>query len=59
MRGEGVRHPTTSVKKRVTSLLVFPLFAKPRFVGLCTNVPNLVVQYTKNDKCNLTSFGFD
>ena len=33
MRGEGVRHPTTSIKKMVTSLLVFPLFAKPRFVG--------------------------
>ena len=52
------RHP---FKKTVTFLLVFPLFAKPRFVGflLCTNVPNLVEQYTKNGKCNLTSFGFD
>jgi hypothetical protein len=33
MRGEGVRHPTTSVKKTVTSFLMFSLFAKPRFVG--------------------------
>jgi hypothetical protein len=33
MRGEGVRHPTTSVKETVTSFLMFSLFAKPRFVG--------------------------
>jgi hypothetical protein len=33
MRGEGVRHPTTSVKKTVTSFLMFSLFAKPKFVG--------------------------
>jgi hypothetical protein len=52
------RHP---FKKTVTSFLVFPLFAKPRFVSflLWTNVPNLVEQYTKNGKCILTSFGFD
>jgi hypothetical protein len=52
------RHP---FKKTVTSFLVFPLFAKPRFVGflLWTNVLNLVEQYTKNGKCILTSFGFD
>ena len=35
------------------------LFTKPSFVGLCTNVPKSVVQYTKCGKCNLTSFGFD
>jgi hypothetical protein len=32
MRGEGVRHPTTSVKKTVTSFLMFSLFAKPRLL---------------------------
>jgi hypothetical protein len=53
-----LRHP---FKKTVTSFLMFSLFAKPKFVGflLCTNVPNLVEQYTKNGKCILTSFGFD
>jgi hypothetical protein len=52
------RHP---FKKTVTSFLMFSLFAKPKFVGflLCTNVPNLVEQYTKSGKRILTSFGFD
>ena len=52
------RHP---FKKTATSLLVFPLFAKSRFVGflLRTNVPNSVEQHTKDGKCYLTSFGFD
>jgi hypothetical protein len=52
------RHP---FKKTVTSFLVFPLFAKPRFVGFnyvqmsqiwSSNIPKMA-------NAILTSFGFD
>ena len=57
--GKVLGTPQHPFKKTVTSLLVFPLFAKPRFVGLCTNVPISVMRCTKNGKRNVTSFGFD
>ena len=52
------RHP---FKKTVTSLLVFPLFAKPRFVGFnCVQMSQIwSSNVPKMANAILTSFGFD
>jgi hypothetical protein len=61
MCGEGVRHLTTSVKRNgyLSSSVPLSLLSTDCWFKLDTNVPISVMQYTKNDKCNLTSFGFD
>jgi hypothetical protein len=61
MHGEGVRHPTTSVKRNgyLPFSVLLSLLSMDCWFKLDTNVPISVMQYTKNDKCNSTSFGFN
>ena len=61
MRGEGVRHPTTSIKRNgyLTFSVPLSLLSMDCWFKLCTNAPISIMQYTKSGICDMTSFGFD
>ena len=61
MRGEGVRHPTTSVQENgyLPSSVPFYLLSLGLLVLIMYKCPKFRRAIYQNGKCNLTSFDFD